>query len=250
MAMAVMKHAMNLDGPRVAPAAGGPARELVVLLHGYGADGDDLIALAAHWQRLLPHAAFASPHAPESIAGFPAQAMGGRQWFSLSSYDPGMLRRDPAHAGGVYREMLDGANRAAPALQGFLDAELARCGLAPERLALVGFSQGTMMALHVGLRRPRAPAAIVGFSGALLGADRLRSEITCRPPVLLLHGDADEIVPVQALFAAAQGLGAADVVAEWHVVPGLGHGIDPGGLALAGRFLATAFAAGARQERP
>jgi phospholipase/carboxylesterase len=234
---------MNLDGPRVGPAAGGPARELVVLLHGYGADGSDLIGLAPHWQRVLPHAAFVSPHAPESIAGFPAQA-GGRQWFSLSSYDPGMLRRDPAHASGVYREMLDGANRAAPALQKFLDDELARCRLAPERLALVGFSQGTMMALHVGLRRRAGPAAIVGFSGALLGVDRLPAEITSRPPVLLVHGDADEVIPVQALFAAAQGLGAAGVVAEWHVASGLGHGIDPDGLALAGRFLANSLAAG------
>ncbi len=232
-----MSSVIPLDGPRVAPASG-KATHLVVLVHGYGADGNDLIGLAPHWQRLLPGAAFVAPNAPERIPGMPW----GYQWFSLSAYDPDMLRRDPALAPGVYQEMRAGAERAAAPLAAFIDAELARTGLGPERLALVGFSQGTMMSLQVGLRRTVAPAAIVGFSGALIGADRLAGEITARPPVLLIHGDQDDIVPVEALQAALDGLGAAGVTARWHVCRGMGHGIDPEGLELAGRFLAQHLA--------
>lgn len=228
-----MSSVIPLDGPRVAPASG-KATHLVILVHGYGADGNDLISLAPHWQRLLPGAAFVAPNAPERIPGMPW----GYQWFSLSTYDPNMLRRDPAHAPAVYREMHEGALRAAPPLEAFIAAELERTGVAPERLALVGFSQGTMMALQVGLRRAVAPAAIVGFSGALIGADRLPAEITARPPVLLIHGDADEVVPIEALHAAASGLGAAGVGVRWHIARGMGHGIDQEGLELAGHFLA------------
>lgn len=222
----------RLDGPRVPPASG-RARALVVLLHGYGADGDDLIALAPAWARALPDVAFVAPHAPEPVPGMPM----GRQWFALDRYDPDMLRRDPAETADVYQTVHAGAAQAAPSLDAFLDAELARTGVAPGRLALVGFSQGTMMALHVGLRRRTPPAAIVGFSGALVGADRLQQELAARPPVMLVHGDADDIVPIEALFAAVAGLGAAGVTAEWHICPGLGHGIDERGLMLGGRFL-------------
>ncbi len=228
-----MNSPILLDGPRVAPASG-TATHLVVLVHGYGADGSDLIGLAPHWQRLLPQAAFVAPNAPERIPGMPW----GYQWFSLSAYDPDMLRRDPVLAPGIYQEMREGAARAAAPLAAFLDAELARHRLGPDRLALVGFSQGTMMALQVGLRRHVAPAAIVGFSGALIGADRLPAEITARPPVLLIHGDEDEIVPVEALQAGVDGLAAAGVAVRAHVCAGLGHGIDQEGLELAGGFLA------------
>lgn len=223
----------QLDGPRRAPPAGRTVRRLVVLLHGYGADGNDLIELAPHLAAALPDTAFVAPDAPDPVPGMPF----GRQWFSLSRYDPEMLRRDPQRAPDVYREMQLGAERASAALQSFLDAELARHGLTDDRMALVGFSQGTMMSLQVGLRRARPPAAVTGFSGALVGGDRLRSEIRCRPPVLLVHGDADEIVPVEAMFAAASGLAACEVPVQWHVCPGLGHGIDPDGLGLCRDFL-------------
>lgn len=213
----------QLNGPRL-PAASGKADRLVVFCHGYGADGNDLIDLGRHWQRLLPTAAFASPHAPERCAMSPM----GYQWFAITRMQP--------------EEMLRGVERAAPVLNAFIDAELARHGLDGSRLALVGFSQGTMMSLHVGLRRPVPPAAIVGFSGALPGAERLPDEIVGRPPVLLVHGDADDMIPVQALHAAANGLGAAGVAVRWHVSHGVGHGIAPDGLELAGKFLADAFA--------
>lgn len=216
--------APRLDGPRLEPASGGLARQLVVLLHGYGADGNDLIALARHWQALLPHAAFASPNAPE-----PCDAGFGFQWFELTMRDPD--------------ERWRGVQEAAPALTAFLDAELARLSLREDSLALVGFSQGTMMALHVGLRRAPGPAAILGYSGLLAGPEHLAAEIEVAPPVMLIHGDRDELIPVQALHQARETLAAAGLVVEWHVRPGLGHGIDPEGLALGGAFLAGAFQA-------
>jgi phospholipase/carboxylesterase len=213
---------MGLSGPRV-PARSGQADSLVVLCHGYGANGEDLISLAPHWQRLLPNTAFSSPNAPEPCA----MAPGGYQWFPISRLDP--------------NEMHKGVVAAAPTLDGFLDSELERLGLDGSRLALVGFSQGTMMALQVGLRRKTPPAAIVGYSGALAGAGQLEKEIRARPPILLIHGDADQMIPVDALHMAVQGLGQAGLAVRWHVSRGVGHGIDPEGLELGGRFLVDAF---------
>lgn len=217
----------KLDGPRLMPASGGTAKQLVVFLHGYGADGNDLISLGEHWRGVLPDAAFVSPHAPEVCGGNP---FGGRQWFELTFRDPG--------------ERWRGVERAAPALHAFLDEELAGLGLADEALALVGFSQGTMMALHVGLRRARPMAAIVGFSGLLAGPEHLPATITARPPVLLIHGDRDDVIPVEALAQARSVLSSAEVPVEWHARPGLAHGIDEDGLDIAGRFLADAFGSG------
>lgn len=230
-----------IDGPRLPPAQG-PAAKLVVLVHGYGADGNDLIELGAQWQRQLPDAAFVAPHAPGRIPGFPPGMMGGRQWFALDDYDPNLLRRDPQQTAAVYASMELAAAPAARELESFLDAELRRHNLGPADLALVGFSQGTMMALHVGLRRDPAPAAILGYSGALLGGAGLAKEIRSRPPILLIHGDADEIVPIEAMHAALNALNEAGCPARFHISPGLGHGIDGEGLALGGAFLAESFA--------
>ena len=217
----------RLDGPRLAPRTGA-AQQLVVFLHGYGADGNDLIDIGRAWQQYLPQAAFASPHAPEPCG----QAPVGRQWFPLTFRDP--------------NERWIGVNKAAPMLGQFLDAELNRHKLSPSALALVGFSQGTMMALHVGLRRAVAPAAIVGYSGLLVtppdgNLEVFAAEITSRPPVLLVHGDQDEVIPPQALFQATEGLAALGVSAEWHLSPGIGHGIDAEGLRHGGEFLARRF---------
>jgi phospholipase/carboxylesterase len=214
----------ELNGPRVAPRSG-QAKQLVVFLHGYGADGNDLIDIGRVWASLLPDAAFASPHAPQPCG----QAPTGREWFPLTFRDPG--------------ERWAGVNMAAPVLESFLDAELQRQNLPPSALALVGFSQGTMMALHVGLRRPVSPAAIVGYSGMLALPENIdpasfAAEIKSRPPVLLVHGDQDPLIPVQALFEAAQNLAALEVPTEWHISPGVGHGIDQEGLRQGGEFLA------------
>jgi phospholipase/carboxylesterase len=219
--------AAELDGPRLDPRSG-LARQLVVFLHGYGADGNDLIDVGRAWQQYLPQAAFVSPHAPEPCG----QAPVGRQWFPLTFRDP--------------NERWIGVNKAAPGLQRFLDAELERHKLPPSALALVGFSQGTMMALHVGLRRVTAPAAIVGYSGLLVvppedNHEAFAAEIKSRPPVLLVHGDRDELIPAQALFQATQGLAALGVSVEWHLSAGVGHGIDAEGLRHGGEFLARRF---------
>lgn len=215
-----MTNLFALDGPRVGPAAGGAPDRLVVLLHGLGADGDDLIGLAPYWTARLPTAVFVSPHAP-----FPCDmAPYGRQWFSLQD-------RTPAR-------VLAGVQAAAPILDAFLDAELARWGLGPERLALVGFSQGTMMSLFVAPRRAEAIAGVVGFSGALVAADELPGAAVSRPPVLLVHGDADQVVPFGAMQAAERALSAAGIPVAAERRPGLAHSIDEPGLEKAGAFLA------------
>jgi phospholipase/carboxylesterase len=213
---------MALKGP-ILPPAQGPATHLVVMLHGYGADGQDLIGLADHWRRLLPRVAFSAPNAPVPLPGST-----GYQWFPISRIDP--------------REMLKGVEQACPALDTFLDAELARLNLPPERLALVGFSQGTMLSLHVGLRRAVKPAAIVGFSGLLAGPVPASANGGADiPPILLTHGDSDSVIPPQAMLLAANQLALAGAAVQWHLAPGMGHGIDPDGLMMAGLFLNQAF---------
>jgi phospholipase/carboxylesterase len=210
-----------IDGPRLLPKSGTP-KQLVVFLHGYGADGNDLIGIGKQWAQFLPDAVFVSPHAPEPCGGAPM----GRQWFGLTFRDP--------------NERWAGVNKARPVLDAFLDAELARHGLAEGQMALVGFSQGTMMALHAGLRRKLPCAAIVGYSGTLVGEEHL-AETTVKPPVLLIHGDQDEVIPVQALFHAGQALSAAGIPVEWHMSHGIGHGIDGEGLMHGLGFMAKAF---------
>lgn len=219
---------VELNGPRLEPRSG-QARQLIVFLHGYGADGNDLIEIGRAWQALLPDAAFVSPHAPRPCG----QAPMGREWFPLTFRD--------------LNERWTGVNAAAPVLNAFLDAELQRHNLPGSALALVGFSQGTMMSLHVGLRRAEAPAAIVGYSGMLVTPEsdaemeQFASQIRARPPVLLVHGDSDDLIPVQALFHAAQGLAALDVPVEFHISAGIGHGIDQEGLRQGGEFLTRRF---------
>jgi len=215
----------ELDGPRLAPAAGGAPKQLVVFLHGYGADGNDLIGLGREWAPLLPNAAFVSPDAPQPCGMAPM----GRQWFDLSLGDMSII------AAGV--------KKAAPALDSFLDAELERHGLTSESLALVGFSQGTMMALAVGLTRRAKPAAIVGYSGALATVEDLPPPGEA-PAILLVHGDMDEVIPVDAMIMAREVLGQAGLSVQWHVSRGIGHGIDGEGLRLGGTFLKDAFARG------
>ncbi len=215
---------VDIDGPRVAPASGGPVRQLVILAHGYGADGEDLIGLAPHLATVLPDAAFIAPNAPERCA----QGGFGYQWWGIESFS--------------LDERWQGVTKAAPVLDDFISQELERAGLREKDLALVGFSQGTMMSLHVGPRRRESIAGIVGFSGALIGPDRLPEEIRTRPPVLMIHGDSDQMVPTQSMFDAVQGLAGAGLTAEWHVSQGTGHGIAQDGLVLACKFLARIFA--------
>lgn len=217
-----MSDVPRLQGPEFGPASGGPAKQVVILLHGWGADGNDLIGLAPPWSRLLPEAVFLSPHGP----GVCDIGM-GRQWFSLEDRRP--------------EAMLLGAQAAAPAINAFIDDALEKRQLGNDALGVVGFSQGTMMALYVMPRRLKPCAAIVGYSGALLGADTLAREAKARPPVMLVHGAADPIVHPSALEHATVALKDAGFAVDAHLRSELGHGIDEEGLALGGRFLQQAF---------
>ena len=213
----------NLDGPRLGPAAGGPPRQLVLLLHGLGADGNDLIGLAPLLGQLMPDTVFYAPNAPYQCEGNPF----GYQWFGISRLDPAIA--------------LAGVRAAAPFVDSFLDNIFAEHGLDETKTALVGFSQGTMMSLHVGLRRPRKLAGIVGFSGMLAGPELLETEARNKPPILLLHGDADEMLPHTLTQRAAQALAGAGIETRMHIVQGVGHTIDETGLQLAARFLLNVF---------
>ena len=219
--------APSLTGPRLNPTSG-TAKQLVVFLHGYGADGNDLIEIGRQWQRWLPDAAFVAPNAPELIPGQPT----GRQWFALTFRDP--------------HERWRGVNHAGPGLDAWINAELERHGLPPSKLALVGFSQGTMMALHIALRRPQPVAAVVGYSGMLVleegkGGGSLKEHVRAKPPILLIHGDRDDLIPLEAMFLSAEALAAAEVPSQWHLSAGVGHGIDGEGLRHGGLFLVRAF---------
>jgi phospholipase/carboxylesterase len=217
----------SLTGPSLAPLQG-PATHLVVLVHGYGSDGNDLIGLAPHWQRAMPGAHFVAPHAPDPVPGSP-----GYQWFPISRIDPAEMHR--------------GVESAGPTLHQFLDAELKRLSLPPEKLILVGFSQGAMLSLHLGLRRAVSPAAIVGLSGLLTAPPPARAD---GPPIFLAHGDADQVVPPAAMLMAALTLGAAGRTVQWHMAPGIGHGVDPETMAHAGRFLGLAVSGQLASQSP
>jgi phospholipase/carboxylesterase len=214
----------RLDGPRLHPASGVTPDSLVVLLHGYGSDGADLIALGEMWSRRLPATAFVAPNAPERL---PHAAMSGYQWFPLTLRDPS--------------EYAAGVEAMAPVLDHFLNQELDRHRIPPSRLALVGFSQGTMMALHVGLRRNSPPAIILGYSGLLATPQALPACPTGAPEIVLVHGDRDDVLPVEHLNAAREALAARGYAVSWHVRPGLGHGIDEAGLHFGAKALQQVF---------
>ena len=208
-----------IDGPRIVPRSTAPT-SLVILLHGYGSNGDDLISLAPYWSPALPATVFVAPNAPEPCPGAPD----GYQWRSLTIQGP------DARAAGV--------ERSAEILDSFIDAELARYGLTEAQLALVGFSQGTMMALQVGPRRRRPLAGIVGYSGNLTDEAGLADPTITRPPILLIHGDADPMIPIAAFHRSMAALTRNGFTVEGHVSPGLGHSIDMAGVQLGGAFLA------------
>jgi phospholipase/carboxylesterase len=214
----------TLSGPSHPPATTGKPKRLVILLHGLGADGNDLIGLAPYWAPLLPDAEFVSPNAP-----FPCDmAPYGYQWFSAQDRSP--------------EAILAGVRAAAPILDGFIDEALAARGVDESDTALVGFSQGTMMSLYVGLRRSRPVAGILGFSGRLLAPELLASELRSRPPVLLVHGTEDPLVPYASLKAAETALKTAGVAVETLTCPGIGHSIDENGLRRGGQFLKDVLA--------
>jgi phospholipase/carboxylesterase len=211
-----------VNGASLQPHSGGVPKQIVMLLHGFGSNGHDMIALAPAWQQALPDALFLAPHAPQR-SGYG----GGYQWWPLTQLTPQALSA--------------GALSAAPALDAFIDRKLAQYGLGEADLALVGFSQGTMMALHVGLRRVKRVASIVGYSGILTSAADLRHDAGERPPVLLVHGSHDPVVPIAALHAAESELKRLGTDVTTHVSNGLAHSVDPVGLKLGQDFVQRSF---------
>lgn len=203
--------------------ASGEMRSALIFLHGYGANGADLLGLADPLAEHLPDTLFLAPDAPEDCAGAPM----GYQWFPIPWID-----------GSSEEEAMAGMARAVDDVNAFLDAVMVDEDLLPEQVAIFGFSQGSMMALHVGPRREDPMAGLVGCSGRLLAPELLTDEVVSRPPVLLIHGDQDEVVPPQSMPEAAEALEAAgwrEVYA--HVMQGTGHGIAPDGLGVALAFL-------------
>lgn len=201
------------------PASGSAPKQLVVLLHGYGSNGQDLISLAPYWQNAVPDAVFVSPDAPFPCEMAPSPTM--RQWFSLADYTP--------------EKLLAGTEKAAPHLQAFIDQQLEGYGLTDAALALVGFSQGTMMSLYAGPRRKAKIAGILGYSGALIGGEGLDTQN--KPPIHLIHGENDSVVPVDAYHNARDILLQSGFEIDGHTTAGLDHSIDQKGIEAGASFL-------------
>jgi phospholipase/carboxylesterase len=207
-----------LEGPRLNPLSGLKPEALVILIHGYGSNGEDLISLAAMMQPSLPYAVFVAPNAPSQLPHMAA----AHQWWPIETFS--------------MAERAVGAAAAAPTLDAFISEELNKAGLTSDRMVLVGFSQGTMMALHVGLRRLEAVAGIVGISGMLVASESLEADIRSRPPVLLIHGTQDDVVPFRSMELASSALANAGVPVATHASVGLDHSVGPDGLSAATQF--------------
>ena len=211
----------TLTGPR-RDAKSGNADSLVIFLHGYGSDGNDLIGIGDTLAEHMPNATFLSPNAPQRCANSPI----GYQWFPIPWLD-----------GSTEETSKQGHVESVKLLNAWLDEVSVNEGIAPDRTIFFGFSQGTMMALHVGPRRENSFAGIVGFSGRLLNPELLSAEFRSKPPVLLVHGDSDDMVPPASLPAAADALTAVGIEVFTHISKNTGHGIAPDGLQMALQFI-------------
>jgi phospholipase/carboxylesterase len=210
---------VKLNGPLLPPKSGRPATQAVILLHGYGSDGSDLISLGQHWRQLLPDAMFVAPNAPEPCVGSPF----GFQWFPLN------LDRISGR--------IEGARAAAPTIKEFLTDLWSQTEITPARTILGGFSQGAMMALHVGTAIDEELAGIVACSGAFFPADGFAEGKFAKPPVALIHGELDQIVAPGLSRQAATELSASGFEVSLHISPNTAHGIAPDGLDFATSFL-------------
>jgi len=215
---------VKLSGPLIPARSGQPATQAVILLHGYGADGSDLISLGQHWGTMLPEATFIAPNAPTPCAGSPF----GFEWFPLE-IDRAASR-------------LDGARQAAAVVREFLDDLWTQTGIAPQRTILAGFSQGAMMALHVGTSLEQPLAGIIAFSGAFVPAEGFAEGGFAKPPVALIHGEHDQVLDPDLSRQAAVALKQAGIEVLLHISPDAAHGIAPDGLDVATSFLRSRLA--------
>ncbi|MCI0778847.1 MAG: prolyl oligopeptidase family serine peptidase [Chloroflexi bacterium] len=207
----------SLAGPHRDPASGGPAASLVVMLHGVGASGNDLISLADRFAGALPDTAFHAPDAPSPYADAPA----GRQWYARIPWD----------------ERADGVRKVEPVVNAFIDELLDGYGLDASRCVLLGFSQGSIVSIHTAPRRQAALGGVVALSGAMITGDTLEAEVASKPPFVLIHGTDDAVLPSAETEAAAAKLTAAGIPVAMHLLPGLAHGIDERGIAIATEFM-------------
>jgi len=213
----------KLSGPSIKAKNQDNPKNLVILMHGIGADGNDLISLASHWSNYMPDTEFLSPNAPFgcSISGT------GYQWFSLVDMDQDKIKTEVLQVALI--------------LNTFIDDQLKIRNLDDINLALVGFSQGAMLALHVGLRREKKCAGIIGYSGMLLDPENLRNEIKSKPPIVLVHGDIDPVITPLSLPKAEMKFKDLKIPIETHIREGLGHGIDAKGIEIGTTFLSKIF---------
>lgn len=210
-----------ISGPIIEPSSGNSPKQMIIFVHGYGADGNDLIGLANYFQSTLPEVIFLSPHAPEACSMNPS----GYQWFDLTSTDPAVL----------WSKILVAADH----LNEFIDSKLLEYNIAEENLALIGFSQGTMMSLHVSLRRKNTMAAVLGYSGRLIGADLLKDDLISKPSIYLIHGDQDPMVPYQDSLTAEKVLKEYSIDIKTHISEHTQHSIAEDGLRIGVDFLAS-----------
>jgi phospholipase/carboxylesterase len=218
-----MNDQTTLHGPSVAPASGKPPKQLVIFCHGVGSDGQDLIGLSPYFAKVLPDAQFIAPNGPQAFD----MASVGYQWFSLNNPDPA--------------SRLEGTQTAALALNAFIDHQIAKYNLESKDVALVGFSQGSMVSLHVGVRRQQQLAGLLSYSGAVIAPELVVSEVKSQPPVLMIHGTIDEVVPVAALYEGISALQASGVQARGEIVPDLGHSLNDKCIMEGMDFLAECF---------
>lgn len=213
-----------IDGPRAEPSGGAPPKQIIILLHGYGMNGQALLNFVPYWRPAFPDALFIAPNAPEPLPSAP----GSFRWWALDDY------RGRAQAAW--------ADRVAKSLQSLIDTERMEFGIPASQVALVGFSQGATLALHMGPRQPDRIGAVVSYAGMLADPARLAHDLQSRPSVLLVHGDRDTLIPVGAYRAAKDTLEELGFIVEGHVAKGVGHTIDDDGLNRGYQFLTRAFA--------
>lgn len=214
----------KLDGPFIAPKSG-KAKNLVIFLHGYGSNGDDLISLGEAWAPAMPDAAFVSPNAPAVCDAFAA----GYQWFPIRAIDPAVFEREQQAA------------KVMPVLSNFIDEQLAKWGVDDSRLAVAGFSQGAMMAMYTMPRRSKPCAAVIGYSGMIIEPEGLKAPGIVKMPILAIHGDRDEVVPPEALNRIDAAFTAAGFEIEEIMRPTLAHGIDQFGMTRGMQFVQESF---------